>query len=61
MPADALAALARLRAAGFSLVEADLSATQRLDASLLDRNSEFRKTAELAAAALAIGGGGAVA
>jgi class 3 adenylate cyclase len=61
MPADALAALARLRAAGFSLAEAELSATQRLDASLLDRNSEFRKTAELAAAALAIGGGVAVA
>jgi len=61
MPADALASLARLRAAGLSLVEADLSATQRLDASLLDRDSEFRKTAELAAAALAIGGGGAVA
>jgi hypothetical protein len=61
MPADALASLARLRAAGLSLVEPDLSATQRLDASLLDRDSEFRNTAELAAAALAIGGGGAVA
>lgn len=61
MPADALASLARLRAAGPSLVEPDLSATQRLDASLLDRDSEFRNTAELAAAALAIGGGGAVA
>jgi class 3 adenylate cyclase len=61
MPADALASLARLRAPEVSPVEADLSARQRLDASLLDRDSEFRKTAELAAAALAVGGGGAVA
>jgi hypothetical protein len=61
MPADALASLARLRAAGLSLVEPDLSAMQRLDVSLLDRDSEFRKTAELAAAALSTGGGGAVA
>lgn len=61
MPADALASLARLRAGGFSLTDAELSAAQRLDASLLDRDSEFRKTAELVAAALASGGGGAVA
>jgi hypothetical protein len=61
MPADALASLARLRAAEVSSVETDLSGRQRLDASLLDRDSEFRKTAELAAAALAVGGGGAVA
>jgi hypothetical protein len=60
MPADALASLARLRAAEVSLIETELSATQHLDAPLLDRDSEFRKTAELAAAALAIGGGAAV-
>ncbi len=57
MPADALASLARLRTGGFSLAEAELSAMQRLDASLLDRDPEFRKTAQLAAAALTIGGG----
>jgi class 3 adenylate cyclase/tetratricopeptide (TPR) repeat protein len=57
MPADALASLVRLRAAGFSMTETELRATQNLDASLLARDSEFRKTAQLAAAALTIGGG----
>ena len=61
MPADALAALARLRAGGFSLAEAELSAAQSLDALLLNRDSEFRKTAELAAVALGVGAGNAAA
>ena len=61
MPADALASLARLRVGGFSLAEAELSAAQSVDASLLDRNSEFRKTAELAAAALGSGASNAAA
>jgi class 3 adenylate cyclase len=57
MPADALASLARLRTGGFSLAEAELRTAQSLDAFLLDRDPEFRKTAQLAAAALTIGGG----
>jgi len=54
MPADALASLARLRAAEFSLSETELRASQNLDASLLASDSEFRKTAQLAAAAFTI-------
>ena len=61
MPADALASLARLRAAKFSLSETELRAAQNLDASLLAGDLEFRKTAQLAAAALTIGGGRALA
>ena len=61
MPADALASLARLRAGGFPLSEAELSAAQSLDALLLDRDSEFRKTAELAAVALGTGASNAAA
>ena len=61
MPADALASLARLRTAEFSLSETELRAAQNLDASLLAGDSEFRKTAQLAAAALTIGGGHALA
>jgi hypothetical protein len=61
MPADALASLARLRAAEFSLSETELRAAQDLEASLLAGDSEFRKTAQLAAAALTIGGGRALA
>jgi len=61
MPADALASLARLRAAEFSLSETELRAAQNLDASLLARDSEFRKTAQLAATAITIGGGSALA
>ena len=56
MPADALASLARLRAVEFSLSETELRAAQNLEASLLAGDSEFRKTAQLAAAALTIGG-----
>jgi hypothetical protein len=61
MPADALASLARLRAAEFSLSETELRASQNLDASLLASDSEFRQTAQLAAAAFTIGGGHALA
>jgi class 3 adenylate cyclase len=61
MPADTLASLARLRAAEFSLSETELRAAQNLDASLLAGDSEFRNTAQLAAAALSIGGGRALA
>ena len=52
MPADALASLARLRAGGHSLGEAEQRGAQSLDAMLLDRDPEWRKTAELAAVAL---------
>jgi hypothetical protein len=61
MPADALASLARLRKTGSNLAEIESMAVRNLDALLLDHNSEFRKTAELTASALAIGGRGAIA
>jgi hypothetical protein len=61
MPADALASLARLRKAESTLAEIELMAVRNLDALLLDHNSEFQKTAELTASALAIGGRGAIA
>jgi len=53
MPADALAALERLRSSGLSVGHAEHRAAQSLNA-LLARNPAFSTTAERVAGALAI-------
>jgi hypothetical protein len=52
MPADALAALARLRTLKAGLRDADVGIADGLDKLFLAHDSEWRKTAERAAAAL---------
>jgi hypothetical protein len=52
MPADALAALTRLRMTTAGLRDADVVITDGLDKLFLAHDPEWRKTAERAAAAL---------